>query len=117
MLETQSSISVATDRATVKEVLAIVDSVVIPHGLKFSSERTATHNDPTLEAYYHLTSGPQNPSLIRCLVHTNNGSINISFLEMGKLRSSNTVREMCDSLQRKLSDRYGADKVKLNNKK
>jgi hypothetical protein len=109
--EAQESVTVSADRADVQEALSFVDSIMISNGL-VQTDLSRFRNEPELVAVFRPLSG----SMVECRVYLKNDTLDMLYAERGRMHSSRAVKDMCNLLYNKLSERYGTERVELNGK-
>jgi len=109
--QAQGSVSVSANRSEVQEALNVVDLVVTQQGLTLVDISSVT-NQPGLVTTYHTPPLKRaTDPMIGCGVFLKNNTLSIIFSERGRLSSSDTVRQMCETLHERLSSHYGAERV------
>lgn len=112
----ESKIVLAAEDMQVQEALRVVDSVLIGEGFSPDSKRP-TGSEPNLVASYAKFDADGLRAVGTPDVYLKNNRLEIVISELGNKRGhlSPSSKKICSTLQKELSNRFGAERVRIVN--
>jgi hypothetical protein len=101
----QTNVSLSINDAEVQEALKLVDYVLVSNGyIRDSNPLAKEDRDRGIIAFYGI-----------CGVGLKDNRLNVGFVEPHRRHFSTPVRKVIEQLKDKLSSRYGAERVRVEN--